>query len=171
MKNRSKKGGYALLFTITVAGIILIIGTSIVNIVRKEILLSGTARESQFSFYAADAGIECALLWDIRHPWSPNFDVTVFATSNIVGNYEHIPGAGQGATCDGDDINPFGNITEQTPTSATTEFNLVFSDDTCANVTVQKINQGARTVIDARGYNTCDLSSPRRVERALRVTY
>lgn len=59
--------------------------------------------------------------------------------------------------------------------SARTIFDIQFTeDDTCALVDVFKSvdeANNASTVIVSRGYNTCDLGSPRRLERALRATY
>jgi len=43
-------------------------------------------------------------------------------------------------------------------------------DNTCATVTVTK-SETTGTTIESRGYNTCDASNPRRVERGLRATY
>lgn len=52
---------------------------------------------------------------------------------------------------------------------ATITYDVQFPNGTCAEVEVQKID--GQTIIDSRGYNTCDDSSPRRVERGLRATY
>src|SRR3989344_8638979 len=61
-----KTGGYALMLSIVVSSIVLSIGLSLFNIVQKELILSATGRDSQFAFYSADGGIECALYWDIK---------------------------------------------------------------------------------------------------------
>ena len=60
-------GGFVLSFAVLVAGILLSIGLAIFTITLKELILSGSGRESQFAFYAADTGGECALYWDIKH--------------------------------------------------------------------------------------------------------
>jgi len=59
--------GYALILSIVVSSVVLSIGLSLLNIVQKEIILSATGRDSQFAFYAADGGVECALYWDIGY--------------------------------------------------------------------------------------------------------
>jgi hypothetical protein len=55
-----------------------------------------------------------------------------------------------------------------------TVFDMSFDDNTCALVEVTKKilseNNSATTII-SRGYNTCNLNSPRRLERALKATY
>lgn len=51
---------------------------------------------------------------------------------------------------------------------ATSTFEVSFGS-TCAEVTV--IKNGANTIIDSRGYNTCDTTGVLRVERGLRAEY
>lgn len=53
--------------------------------------------------------------------------------------------------------------------SATTTFDLLFENGRCATVQVAK--NLTNTTIVSRGYNSCNLSDPRRVERAIRATY
>ena len=59
--------GFAILYAVLVASLLLAIGLAIFNLTIKELLLSSSARESQFAFYAADTGDECALYWDWRN--------------------------------------------------------------------------------------------------------
>ena len=59
--------GFVLLFSILLASIVLSMSLGAFNIALKDLLLSATGRESQFAFYAADAGAECAVYWDVRH--------------------------------------------------------------------------------------------------------
>ncbi|MBI2618266.1 hypothetical protein HYW58_02325, partial [Candidatus Kaiserbacteria bacterium] len=63
-KNKNKDGGFTLLIAVLVAGVLLAIGLAIFNIAIKELLLSSSGRDSQFAFYAADSGTECALFWE-----------------------------------------------------------------------------------------------------------
>jgi Tfp pilus assembly protein PilX len=53
--------GFVILFTILISAIIMVIGLGMYSIATRETVLSGTAREAQYAFYAADAGVECAL--------------------------------------------------------------------------------------------------------------
>lgn len=53
--------------------------------------------------------------------------------------------------------------------AATTTFDLLLDNGRCANIQVQK--NVTQTTIISRGYNTCDLGNPRRLERAIRATY
>src|ERR1700679_626641 len=59
--------GYALLFAVLVSAVVLGVGVSILNIARKEILLTAGAANSQYAFYAADSGYECAVYQDLAN--------------------------------------------------------------------------------------------------------
>ncbi|MBI1999421.1 MAG: hypothetical protein HYS74_02085 [Parcubacteria group bacterium] len=154
--------GYMLLLAIVVASIILTIGVGMMTLVEKGLVLSSSGRESQFSFYAADSGGECALYWDIRHT---GFGATVFATSTA-----STPPS-SGVICNGQDIAQSWTRFELTADSAKTTFDVTLSNGTCATVLVHKQSSGTITTIESHGYNTCNLNYPRRVERAIRITY
>ncbi|GMU74464.1 MAG: hypothetical protein AMXMBFR44_6610 [Candidatus Campbellbacteria bacterium] len=51
-----------------------------------------------------------------------------------------------------------------------TTFDLSFPDGTCGLVEVYKDDVASTTII-SRGYNTCDVDNPRRLERAVRARY
>lgn len=165
-----------MLFSVLTASVLLAVGISIFNITVKELALSSSGRESQFAFYAADTGIECALYWDFKGQF-------VFATSTSV-----TPASPSNPDCV---IGPLGapqyiditsNVT-RAPTTATTKFLITIPNTDasgvwapyCALVTVTKSSPDGvivNTQIDSRGYNTaCDSTDPSRVERALQVTY
>lgn len=154
MKNLYNQG-FTLFVAIVITGALLLISTSIVNLAFKQSLISNSGRESQMAFYAADTGMECALYWDVKNPGG---DQSAFSTttSSLI-------------SCNKDGVNP-GN--EWTVGGASqSEINLTFLPDTyCATVTVTK-NLNGTTLIESLGYNTCDPSNPRRVERAVRASY
>lgn len=58
---------------------------------------------------------------------------------------------------------------EAESTSATTTFDLLLENGRCATVQVAK--NAATTVIVSRGYSSCNVDDPRRVERAIRAMY
>lgn len=173
LKNlRNEREGFTILYAVLVSSLILALGLGIATITMKEVELSGTGRESQFAFYAADSGAECALSWD--------FQGENFATStNDWLNYPNVKCAdGQilkdtngpaGATLKG----VIGN-----GSSATTTF-WIYTDaantsGSCAVVTVAKYSDASgapHVTIDSRGYNTCDPTSPRRLERGYQLDY
>jgi len=152
LKNR----GVTLLVAITVAASLLLVSVGMVNLaIRKGFLISAN-RDSQFAFYAADTGIECAIYWDVKNPSG----YSAFSTSTSSTIY-----------CNQDTLNPNNPIPAVVGGPSSPLFTLTFLPDPyCARVTVTKFDDGA-TKIESRGYNTCDVTSPHRVERAVRVTY
>jgi hypothetical protein len=66
--SHTRQNGFALLFSVLTASLVLSVGLAILNLTLKEFVLSSQIRDSQFAFYAADAGLECALYWDLKHP-------------------------------------------------------------------------------------------------------
>jgi hypothetical protein len=149
--------GFTLLLASLVASLLLGISAGIFSIVFKEITLSSSARESQFAFYAADTGIECALFWDLQGGG--------FATST---GHPGIPGS---ARCAGQDLKSSTLWSEvKNSSSAVTSFSFEPSGTHCTVVEVRK-NSDDTTRIESRGYNTCDTGSRRRVERGIRVSY
>lgn len=174
-KNRHNKG-IALLTSVLIMSVILAIGLSLMTYVVKQLDISFSTRNSAISIYAADAGVECALLWDIK-----SYDLyggPVFATST--GSARAVPGGiGSGpARCFGRDLASTWEPIIEDAISATTTFNLQFSGSPvyCTRVTVTKFNNGSKieTSILSRGYNVpCNqrTTSVNAVERAIRVDY
>lgn len=156
IQNRS---GFTLLLAVVLSSLLLSIGVAIFNSTFKGFELSSIGRDSQFAFYAADSGLECALYWDIRGG--------AFATSTE----SDTPSSG--VLCADQDIAESWDVVKLS-SSAETSFTISFlPEGFCAIVVVLKTdNEGTiETVIESRGYNTCDVSSKRRVERAIRMSY
>lgn len=146
---RRRRAGFAMLYAVLVASLLLSIGLAIFNLTIKELLLSSLGRDSQFAFYAADTGAECALYWD--------FEEDAFASSTT-----------STINCAGIDIPNMGGGGYGVPSVFTIDFS---PEPYCTTVSVTKFKNPSQTKIESRGYNTCDVSNPRRVERAIRVTY
>lgn len=68
----SKEAGFVALVAVLIASILLAMALSIATIAYKEQLLSINAKSSQYSFIAADSGMECALLYDVKKVIFPN---------------------------------------------------------------------------------------------------
>jgi hypothetical protein len=162
--------GMTLFIAVVIMGLLLLISFAVINISLKATLFASSGRDSQYAFYAADSGLECALYWDSRHPTL----VSAFGTSV----------SGSPINCGGrviEDGDPIPGTTTQTmiggggPTNATSTFYFEMSNGNhplpyCAIVTVNKRANGS-TYIKSRGYNTCDPTHSRRVERGIEVTY
>jgi len=61
MTIKNKKGGFALLIAVIFMSVMLAIGLTLGSIGYKQAVLAQNALESQYAFYAADGGLECAL--------------------------------------------------------------------------------------------------------------
>ncbi len=164
-RNASQQKGFAMLYAVLVSSLLLSIGISIFNLTVKELVLSSSGRESQFAFYAADTGAECALYWDFRG------NGQIFATSTS--NRTPVPAA---PDCISTAIT-INNITYPSGGGAETTFDLSIPSGGavpyCAVVKVKKyVNNFLETTrINSYGYNTCDTNDPGRIERGLRICY
>ena len=152
---------FVILFTILISTIILMIGLGIFSIATRETVLSGTAREAQYAFYAADAGVECALYAQSHGVLMSGGTSYTFECGSATTT---VTGSGQYPS------NPF-------------VFNVIVDPNkkTCAKVTIFDVvppsGGSARRVI-SQGYNVCDVATgkpmaknPLLVERDLDVTY
>lgn len=155
-QNLSQKG-FTLLLSALIASIVIALGTAIFQLAQKEVTLSSIGRDSQFAFYAADTGAECALYWDVRYQ---SFPTTTPTAADI--------------TCDNEDETTTVSALGDTVTSA-----FQFEPNGyCVNVTVAKtFNSGTgalSTVVHADGYNTSCLlveTSPRALQRSVELRY
>jgi Tfp pilus assembly protein PilX len=177
----TQQKGYTLLFAVLVTSIVLGVSISILSISRKEFILSASARESQFAFYAADSGLECAAYHDLDSGLL-SFDGTSTEQFSIT--------CGEQTTL----VTPTYTGDENQPSAAHYEFNLLIGTNlSCAIVTVDKgytyetvpvgdqtiVTTSATTTILSKGYNigwnttesSCTASSTKKVERALRLTH
>jgi hypothetical protein len=147
-----RESGFTALYAVLIASLALAIALAVANIALKESLLSSAARESQFAFYAANSGIECARYWDKQGKFvDPISDITCNNLSVTVMNL------GSDPFC-----NPCTFNINLSPYSATVE------------ISKEEIVPGTgiyRTLLLSRGYNTSNLNNPRRVERGLGVIY
>lgn len=179
LKIQNRKKGFTLFVSMIVASLLLAVGFSIGNIILKQLLLSGSGKDSQIAFYAADSGAECAQFWDTKDfQGNPLTEEGPFATSTTITNY---------AIRCGDGI----VFTERNATddvSATSTIVISYSGTglykSCARVQIIKgfsLNTSSESIpytkIISRGYNapmsnnTCDTSNPRVVERGVVVQY
>jgi len=156
-----RKRAFALLFAMFVSSIMLSIGLGISNVIYKELVLSGIGRESEYSLYNAQSGLECALH---LNQTDPGF----FATASGQGS------GTPGSTCDGAAVTGISYNVDPTAGATTTfQFNIQYlppNPQMCAQVEVFKSANNYMTV-ESRGYNTpcTDLVNPRRVERSLKL--
>lgn len=143
-----QKSGYAILFTVIIVSIISIITIGLANTTYKQLLLSSLARDSTIAFYQADIGAECALYADSKNQFS---------------------GSGGSFSCADQTL----NIVQES--SNTWKVNPPNENATnkCFRVSVAKTTSGDKidTVVISEGYNICNKSSSRTVQRTIKVTY
>ena len=153
-KIHNRESGITLLIAIIITGTLLLVATTIINTTLKQQSLSSAGSQSQYAFYAADTGVECAIYWDVKD--SQGYSAFSTSTNSTI-------------ECNKDAQNPSNQfVVGASPVSTFTMHFL--PDPYCAVVTVTK-NPDNTTVINSLGYNTCDTSNPRRVERAIQVSY
>lgn len=172
--DQSKKDGMTLLLAVMVLSIVLAVALTLLTVIVKQLNISTTGRDSVNAVYAADTGIECALLWDIRGHEAAYYGARVFPTST-----DPVIPANSSINCLGVDVtraaSPWRVI--QAATAATTTFELDFpSTDACTIVEVAKFDVAGveNTTIFSRGYNVPCASTttfPWAVERAIKVQY
>ena len=188
MKLRTDNKGYTLLFAVIMATLVLTVAIFIVSVSRKQFILSSSARDSTYAFYAADSGAECAILH--LNDFSTTTEVNIQCNGlTLIAK----------PTWRFDPSEPY--YEAKSGQSATTTFFMPVvvnaaqdpglpAGNSCVWVNVgYNFNQAGNqiTIIESRGYNigwngnpnpqsgevngTCDIYGPRKVERALKFTF
>jgi hypothetical protein len=153
LKTKNNKG-FVILFAVTLAAIMLSIALGVSSIAQNEVKFGTSARETNDALFAADAGVECALLHD-------KSAVAQNAFTGTAGNM----------TCGGNTFVPV-----ESPVDLWTFAipSLGSLGDSCARVTVDKTALPITTII-SKGFNTgngaCTNTPVRQVERELHVSY
>lgn len=171
LENRKQKteAGFALLIAVIFMSVMLAIGLALGSISYKQQVLASDAIRSQYAFYAADAGLECALFADQQ--MSPS----LFAFPSSA------PPSAPTMTCDGS-TPVSSSIISYTPSTqwvVTERLSLdsATSHPRCADVTVYKpASSSGTTYIFSQGYDVpCStVSSPsgaRFTARGIQVHY
>ncbi len=163
--------GFAMLFAVLTASLLLTIGISIFNISLKELTISTNTRESQIAFFAADSARECALYWDVKvGALQACLDGSCAVKTELPDGITLAS-----VTCNG----VLGGIEIPTPSgskityasSSFFRYSQTSNLDPEADVTIVKIynpDNSIKTTISAKGHNTGVLG--RRLERAIEQT-
>ena len=152
-KNKNNKG-YAILFTVAIVGVISLITIGLSNAAYNQIILSSVAKDSTTAFYQSDIAAECALYADDTDFYA-NPTGTPFNCAGNTLDYTKVPN---------------GNVTTYTLNPQSSVLN---SSSKCFKIVTTKTESasGITTIVESRGYNICNKSNIRTVERAIRVTY
>ncbi len=179
-----KRKGFTLLFAVLVSTLVVSIGATVVSIAVRQTILSGTSRESQYAFYAANTVLECVFYWDVAGTASLTEKVFPGQGDTLLADMSNV-------TCSGGNVvtrtgfvgagtfGADGGWTDNSGYSYTVKMEIrdvtgTYDHTYCAEATISKVTGGdgvVTTTIEAKGYNTCDLNNPRAVERGLRQTY
>ena len=141
MKKQLQKKGAVLLIAILVSSVALAVGFGVYNRTYKELLFASFWKQTQIAFSSADAGLECALYWELHKPVAP----AVAACFGVdIPTSDWTPG-------------DEGNFNRSVPGAGCVNIKIAWNPDPLV----------LATTTEARGYNTCDVTNPRRVERGL----
>lgn len=156
---KRRNAGFTLLVAIMVTALILLVSFVVANVTLKQLLISQSAKESQYAFYNAESGMECAMFWDF-----------------FGGSSQFDPDFAGGVTCNGQLVSTGAPLhSPETGTSVVGgSTNSIFSFNLtrgCVIVRVTKNLATGDTTIDSRGYNTCTSGAIRRLERGVELTY
>lgn len=145
--------GFALLIAVVLTSVVLALGIALLDIAYKQVVLSSSAKNSQYAFYNADSALECALFYDSTTTafiYNSTYNLNTIQCSNLTVTS---PAATQDAI------------------QRTTTFNVPCSGGgTSAVVTIIKTTANA-TNIYANGYSSCDPLLQTRIERGLKAKY
>ena len=86
--------GFTLLISVLLVTVILSLSLSLLDVAYKQVVLSSTAKQSQYAFYTADSALECTLYWDQLTTGSA-FDSSSQQVSTPVTNTYTYTGANQ----------------------------------------------------------------------------
>ncbi len=152
-----KNKGFVILFAVTLSAMLLAIALGVSNIALKELNFSTSARDANDAFFAADTGVECALINDK-------------STSNVFLQ----SGGPLTMSC----LNRTITFTSLSPSWNFILSGLGSTGQGCANVTVTKDFTTYAVKIVSKGYNngggtvdSCTPSGTSSLERELDVNY
>lgn len=156
-----KRKGIAIYIAVTITAALILVSFSILSIAIKQINISSSGRDSQAAFYAADSGVECTLYWDLKNTTNPGF--SAFATNTPL----------QTISCNNQSITVSRNVSSSNGNGTSTYTYNFAPDSYCVSITIAKkyVGEQPTTRIESRGYNSCDVNTQRRVERAILVSY
>jgi hypothetical protein len=176
-----KQKGFTMLFSVLVSSLLLSIGVAILDLTLKQFELSSAGRQSQFAFYAADDAQECALYWEY-HDGNGGRNTSYATSSESIPNTAITchgaavtatrPGATPTVTGTALDLPETGEAITTYWISYGTGANAYLSP--CAYVKVAKTTDEENltsTIIESRGYDTCNVNNPRRTERGLQSIF
>lgn len=153
MKPALHSRGFTLLISLVLTSVVLAVGVALLDIAYKQILLASSARQSQYAFYNADSGLECALYYDQKF--------------NAFSHAAPLPSGS--IVCDTRAVQNYASSVSGA--IRTTTFNHTCAGGGVAAVITIYKNSSGSTNIYSNGLSSCDASNQARVERGVKVRY
>lgn len=144
------QSGYALLFTMVILSIVSAIAMGVSSTMYKSSILSSTAKDSEMAFYQADTAVECGI---------------------YMAEFEGLANIGNTFDCGIDQNGNSMVLTKDSPQNNQYTFEpSSFTNGPCFKIFIDKSNSSL-SVIEGRGYNTCNTLDPKLLERGLKIEY
>ncbi|MEX0672823.1 MAG: hypothetical protein WDZ82_02595 [Candidatus Paceibacterota bacterium] len=175
-RTHSQDSGVSLLVAIIVVAVVMFISAAVSGMSFNQLQLTSIGENSQYAFYAADSGIECALYWDLLHDAFPSPDEVGDGSTGDIECNDNSSDSSWGVK----EMSVDENVACDGGTCDITTFKIVgllSEPEACAQqvtVTETQMSDGRiRTDVESLGRNDCsnDADPDRTVERAVRVTY
>jgi hypothetical protein len=159
MKNYKRKNnqkGYAILFTVIIISTVSAIVIGISNTTYKQLILSSVAKDSHLAFFQSDMATECALYADnqldmLIPPGNWDCGIKIDGTGNTL--VMNAPATSGGVI--------YYSLDPLDPSTT----------NPCFSIEVDRVISNFNTTVRAKGYNICNASSLRKVEREINVSY
>lgn len=149
MAIRRSSRGFVLLIAVIFMSVMLTFGLALGSLAYKQQVLASSAVESQYAFYAADAGLECALYADQQAGAFTPYPASAPALSAV-----------PSISCDGASVAPYSSVwTSSVWTIAYRQFPIdaALPNPRCADVTIYKYSApqatGVTTYVFSQGYD------------------
>lgn len=146
------KDGYAILFAVILVSVISMIALGLSNTTYKELIITSVAKDSQMAFYQSDMATECGLYLEQKK------------ASTLSGLLPYACGVISDGT----------NIQLQITSNPNGTFDVKPTDisltSPCFDINIDKTDPNV-TTIKSNGYNMCDKTNFKTVERSIQISY
>lgn len=188
----SDKRGVLVLIAILITSVVVTLALALASVTVRQLELAAGAKPANTAFYAADAGVNCALYWDLRHPlygeslFKIKDDDSQYTYTNpndsdeppvSCYNFDFAKGEGNSwviANVGGSWETDFNFTLDENQANVTAPCVLVnvrkeWSDNAPANGFLDPGE--VRTIITGTGYSSCDSANARRAQRVIEQIY
>lgn len=178
LKNEQKQkstAGFAILFAVLISSLLMVLGFTIFNITVKELTISGFTSESKQAIFAAKSGIDCVFYWKSKGK--------LIEGSGDWGGLSCAGGAVEPKSgTDGPTVDVENDLTSSPKNIAFwVYYDLTNKEKSPCSLVNIKLVKDENTednemglfyfgTLDVKGYNICDMTSKRLVERSYQIS-